>query len=256
VHRHRCCATDSHSDRPTKRSATHTATRRHSNTATHAHCRTQQHAHSIQAHSAAATHTNTVNTQHARQHGRRKSGGGAALPTRPRPRAATSSADTPHTQQSQHCTAFAAGSYTTAVRHCDCDMHDHRARVALVRSTDYQRPLLPPTVQHACTRNTALPLQSGASARMHAAKRDAQTRAINRTQSHAPAALGFTEHTTIHIVAHRRHSRAQNSWQASRTSAISTCSTTPRLKTAFVMHLKQLATRRTSVPSDFRCCQG
>ncbi len=74
-----------------------------------------------------------------------------------------------HTQHFHHRVAVAVGSYTTAVRLCDCDMHDHRARVALVRSTDCQRPPPPPTT-HA-QRYTALPLQRGGNARAHATQR-------------------------------------------------------------------------------------
>jgi hypothetical protein len=76
--------------------------------------------------------------------------GGAALHTRPRPRAAASSAVTLITQHFHHGVAAAVGSYTTAVRQWDCNMHDHSTRVALARSTDCQR-------SHA-QRNTAPPL--------------------------------------------------------------------------------------------------
>jgi hypothetical protein len=103
--------------------------------------------------------------------------GSAALHTRPPPQAAASRAATPHTQHFHHGVAVAVASYTTAVRHCDCDTHDHRTRVALVRSTDCQRPQQPPTTHARC--NTALPLQRGGNAHVHAAQRDAQTRAIN-----------------------------------------------------------------------------
>jgi hypothetical protein len=57
-------------------------------------------------------------------------------------------------------------------------MHDQRTCCALMRSTDCQRPPQPPTT-HA-QRSTTLPLQRSGNARVHAAQRDAHTRAINR----------------------------------------------------------------------------
>jgi hypothetical protein len=87
-------------------------------------------------------------------------------------------------QNTSTAVAVAVGSYTTAVRHCDCDMQDHTAtRVALVCSTDDQRPPpSPPTTQ--AQRNTAPPLQRSSNARVYAAQRDTQSRAINRKDNH------------------------------------------------------------------------
>jgi hypothetical protein len=58
--------------------------------------------------------------------------GGAALRTRPRHKAAAPST-TLHGQHLHHSAAVAVGSYTTAVAHSNCDMHDQRTCVALVR---------------------------------------------------------------------------------------------------------------------------
>jgi hypothetical protein len=77
--------------------------------------------------------------------------------------------------------AVAVGSYTTAVEHCDCDMHDHRACVALVSNmdcataaaaTDNTRatPLSTTKRWNACVRATEAP------------ERSAQTRTIEPNQ--------------------------------------------------------------------------
>jgi hypothetical protein len=99
-----------------------------------------------QTHSAAATHTTTLHTQCARHHGsntqRRRA---IANPPTTASSSAQRSHSRGHTQHLQHGVTVAAGSYTTAVRHCDCDMHDRRIRVALVRNMDCQRPPQPPT---------------------------------------------------------------------------------------------------------------
>ncbi len=60
---------------------------------------------------------------------------------------AHSTCSSPRKKQTTAARAVAAGAYTTAVRHTgsDCNMHDHRARVALVRTMDCQRPPPPPT---------------------------------------------------------------------------------------------------------------
>jgi hypothetical protein len=69
------------------------------------------------------------------------------------------------------------------------------------------------------------------------------------TMHDTSAALGPTEHTSIHIVARRVADvtrSAQNSWEVSRMTAISTCITTAPLNTSFVVHLKH------SWPQDVR----
>jgi hypothetical protein len=129
----------------------------------------------IQAHTAAATHTTTRNDPHARQHGRntQRRRGTPAHDRKQQPE---------RTQHLQHSAAVAVGSYTTAVEQYDCNMHDHRTRVALVRSTDCQRlPPPPPPTTHAQHRTTH-PLRCGGNARVYAAQRDAQTQTINPTQ--------------------------------------------------------------------------
>jgi hypothetical protein len=145
--------------------APHIATQRHSDTATqHAHsthCRSRKSKSNIhtdtQTHSATAAHTATLHTQHARHQGsntqRRR---GIAHPPTTASSSVQSSHSREHTQHLQHGVTVAAGSYTTAVRHCDCDMHDHRTRVALVRNMDCQRPTPPPPpTTQSCNRNTA-----------------------------------------------------------------------------------------------------
>jgi hypothetical protein len=141
----------------------HTGTQEHSNAQSlPAHCPSQKSKSNIhtdiQTHSAAATHTTTLHTQHARRHGSntRRPHGMAHPPT-----TASSSVQRGHsarTQRLQHGVAVAVGSYTTAVRHYDCDMHDHTTRVAVVRSTDCQRsPPPPPPTTHAQQPRTATP---------------------------------------------------------------------------------------------------
>jgi hypothetical protein len=118
-----------------------------------------------QTHSAAATHTTTLHTQRARHHGsntqRRR---GIAHPPTTASSSVQRSHSRAHTQHLQHGVTVAAGSYTTAVRHCDCDVHDHRTRVALVRSMDCQRSTRATphaqynaAVTHACTQRTETP---------------------------------------------------------------------------------------------------
>jgi hypothetical protein len=72
------------------------------------------------------------------------------LRTRPRPQSAVLSAAAPHTGRLRlyHTITVAVGSCTTAVKHCDCGMHDQRTRLAPVRSMDCQRQPPPPTKPH------------------------------------------------------------------------------------------------------------
>ncbi len=141
----------------------HTATQYYSDTVTQqrtlttARCRSQKSNSNMhtdtQTHSTTATHTATLHSQRARHHGsntqRRR--GIAHQPT-----TASSSVQRSHsrghTQHFHHGATVAAGSNITAVRHCDCDMHDHRTRVTLVRNMDCQRsppPPPPPPTTHA-----------------------------------------------------------------------------------------------------------
>jgi hypothetical protein len=120
AHRHRCCATtaaDSRSDRPMQRSATHsnTETQHHSDTATQAHQRTlplteikEQRTHrrrNTQRRSYTVLHTPLHCTLNVLVTTEVTHNGGAALHTRPRPRAAASSAATPgaHTTLAARC---------------------------------------------------------------------------------------------------------------------------------------------------------
>jgi hypothetical protein len=144
----------------------------HRNTATHAHYHplpltaiTEQHT-STHIHTRTSKHTAPQlqkprhcksNKPHARQHGGTVThNGGAALHTHPRPQAAAPCTATPHwhTQHFQHGVAVAVGSHTTAVRHCDCDLQDHRTHVALVRNMDCQRSPPPPPTTHATQHHT------------------------------------------------------------------------------------------------------
>ncbi len=144
-----------------KRSATHTRTHTQTQTRTHRHTHKQ-----TQQHSSTATHrqqhsntpvqqctltTSTLpfteikeqHTQTSKTTARQlrtplhrtpsmlvtkgvPHNGGAALHTRLRPQSAASSAVAPHTHHFHHGITVAVGSYTTAVRNCDCDMQDHR----------------------------------------------------------------------------------------------------------------------------------
>jgi hypothetical protein len=61
--------------------------------------------------------------------------------------------------------------------------------------------------------------------------------ACSRCACNAPHNRRSTEHTSVHIVARRRHSQCTNRSQASRMTAMSACSTTPKLRTAFVVRL-------------------
>jgi hypothetical protein len=98
----------------------------------------------------------------------------------PPPATASSSVErTSHTRHLRHGVTLTVCCHATTVRHCDCDMHDHRTRVALVHNTDCRRsPPSPPTT-HA-QRSTTLPLRRCGNARVHTTHRDAQTRAIDR----------------------------------------------------------------------------
>jgi hypothetical protein len=137
-------AADSRSDRPMQRRATHTATQQHSNTATQQRTLTtstlplinQRASHTdIQSHNAADTHTPLHCTLNMLVDTVVTHNGGA------------SSAATPHRRHLQHLVAVAVGSYTTAVEHCDCDMHDQRACIALVRNMAARPP--PPSTTSA-----------------------------------------------------------------------------------------------------------
>ncbi len=68
--------------------------------------------------------------------------GSTALHTCPLPQSAASSTTTPHQPHLYQCVAVADSSCATAlaVARINCGMHDHRTRVALVRSTECQRP--------------------------------------------------------------------------------------------------------------------
>jgi hypothetical protein len=77
------------------------------------------------------------------------------------------------------------------VRHYDCDIPDNRTGVALVRSTDSQRPPPPPTTQ--AQRNTALPLQRSRNARVHRAA--GRTNTSNQPLTQNSARLQPTQRT-------------------------------------------------------------
>jgi hypothetical protein len=88
-----------------------------------------------------------------------------------------------HTRPRPQATASSVGDSTTAAGHCDCDMHDHRTRVALVRNMDCQRPTPPPTTRAQYRSPTVTRRQR---TRARSAAGHTQTRAINRKeQSHA-----------------------------------------------------------------------
>ena len=181
AHRNRCCATtaaDGCSDRTCNAAQCHTqlqsdpATQRHS-TLTTTHCRSRKSKSNMhtdtQTHSAAATHTATLHTQRARHKGSntRRQRGSAHPPT-----TASSSVQRSHsrghTQHLQHGVTVAAGSYTTAVRHCDCvALRLRHARSQDTCRTSAQHGL--PTIAAAATLNTrATPLPHCNAAVTHA----------------------------------------------------------------------------------------
>ncbi len=176
AHRHRCCATtaaDSRSDRPMQRSATHSnaATQQHSNTRslphTAAHGDQRETYTQTPKHAAPQLHTPLHCTLNVLVSTVVTHNGGAASHTRPRHQAAASSTATPGGTHNTSTTVLQSLS-ALILQQCDTP---HRTRVALV-------PPQPPTT-HAL-RSTALPLQRSGNARVHAAQRDAHTRAINR----------------------------------------------------------------------------
>jgi hypothetical protein len=122
-----------------------------------------------QTHSAAATHTATLHTQRARHKGSntRRQRGSAHPPT-----TASSSVQRSHsrghTQHLQHGVTVAAGSYTTAVRHCDCvALRLRHARSQDTCRTSAQHGL--PAIAAAATLNTrATPLPHCNAAVTHA----------------------------------------------------------------------------------------
>jgi hypothetical protein len=169
-----------------KHTAAQCHTQRHSNTATQqctltaTHCRprrSESNIHTdIQTQSATATHTTTLHTQRARHHcsntQRRR---GITHPPTTASSSLQRSHSRRHTQHFHRGVAVAVGSYTTAVRQCDCDMHDQRTRVALVRSTDCQNPPQPLATDD--TRATQRHASTHASPQPSETPQDAQTRA-------------------------------------------------------------------------------
>jgi hypothetical protein len=125
----------------------------------------------IQTHTA-ATHTTTLHSQHARiTHSRRR---GIAQPPTTASSSVESSNSTHRTLASRCRGRCRLSHYSSATLYCDCEIDDRRTRVARVRYMDCQRPQPQPPTTHA-QRNTALPLQRGGNARVHAAQRPAHT---------------------------------------------------------------------------------
>ncbi len=155
--------------------------------------------------------------------------------------AAASSAATPHTEHLQHFVTVAVGSYTKAEEHCDCDMHDHRTCVVPVRTMYSQRP---PTLPKA-TR-----------AQHHSSTKKRWNACVRATQCTTQQLL-YGTHKHSHRCAQTRTSLAvHNSPQASHDSDFNVQHNNTAQTTVLGAFEAQQDTRRTSVQSDCRCCQG